>query len=122
MPEPTIDDALALHAALQAAYGELLLLLVEDDPEPHALAALDTRIGGLAAQVETIQRPTHRRDELLAAMAETVRLSDAAAAAARERRDALTADQAGQQQRSGAMSAYQPPGAAGDARFVDRRG
>jgi hypothetical protein len=119
----TAAEALTRYAALAEAYGRMLFLAADADPEPEALAALQTEIAQLALGLDVLPPTPEDARRLLAAASEVVRLAHAAGTALTERRDALTAGQAKGQRQGQALAQYQREELLRTtARYVDRQG
>ncbi len=122
-PPLTAAEALTRYAALAEAYGRMLLLAADPDPEPAALTDLQTEIASLALGLDVLPPTPEDARRLLAAASEVVRLAHAAGSALSERRDALTAGQASGQRQGQAVARYQREELVGaTALYVDRQG
>ena len=115
------EEALARYAAINDQWAGLLALIAAEDPDPEAIDATHARLAELARGLDAVQATPAEALLLRDAAVEAERLARAAAAAAIERRDALTAEQAQAQRTNGALDAYRPDGSGGPARYVDRR-
>ncbi len=118
------EDALARYAAICDEWAGLLVVFMAEDPDPLAIDGCHARLAELTRGLDTVQATPAEALRLRDAAAEAERLARAVAAAAIERRDALTAEQAQAQRTRGALDAYRPDetgGGSGTARYVDRR-
>lgn len=115
------EEALARYAAICDEWAGLLAILAAEDPDPAAIDGCHARLAELARGLDQVQATPAEAPRLRDAAIEAERLARAAAAAAIERREALTAEQAQAQRTRGALDAYRPGDGGGPARYVDRR-
>lgn len=115
------DEALVRYAAICDEWAGLLTELAAEDPDPEAIDRIQANLAELAQGLDAVQATPAEALRLRDAAAEAGRLAQAAAAAAGERRDALTVEQAQAQRTLGALAAYRPDEGGGPARYVDQR-
>lgn len=115
------DEALARYAAICDEWAGLLTELAAEDPDPAVIERCQATLTELAQGLDTVQASPAEALRLRDAAAEAGRLAQAAAAAATERRDALTVEQAQAQRTRGALDAYRPDGGGGPARYLDSK-
>jgi hypothetical protein len=115
----------AAYARIAALYHRQLDLLVVDEPDLDALAALAAEIDAELGRLPTSDRlPALGRDEsdrLAAAAREADALRARAAARLAALRDASHAEAAGAERAASALRAYAPAADPGAARFLDQR-
>ena len=80
----TAAEALTRYAALAEAYGRMLLLAADPDPEPEAITDLQTEIANLALGLDVLPPTPADARRRLAAASEVVRLAHAAGSAQRQ--------------------------------------